>query len=494
VDDPGFGCAAAAGAVDEAATHPGHVETPVHAAPPSAETVRRTRGVCGTCLKDVPAAVVVRNGEVRLEKSCPEHGVTDQLLSRKPQYWAELDRFYFSVNKEEYPQRDFIVRMTERCNLACPICLAKANTEDTPDLDLTGLGEMLTQRRGVKIDLMAAKPTLRADLFDWIRSVKRSGNIAALHTNGIKLADEDFVRALAEAGVDEVFLQFDGLDDEANKTLRGRPLLKTRMATLANLRKHGIATRLIVVVARGVNEGQVVETFKFALQPENDHIREVFYLGLRELGSARHSGKFADQMLMPDELIDLLSAQEPRLRRDDIHAFNKVYFAMLSTFKVRKCLYVQHYLVARQPKGTYEPIADVLDLDALSKAADRYAARLPEHPTFARAGFVAALFRQGLNPEALRMATDLVKLEQLFAKGMNLKSVPQRFLLLGFITACDPANFDAEVAVNCGKGELSMDGGFTDSGAVANVRREARFTATARDPGAPATSSVRAGR
>ena len=90
--------------------------------------------------------------------------------------------------------------------------------------------------------------------------------------------------------------------------------------------------------------------------------------------------------------------------------------------------------------------------------------------------------------------TDLVKLEQLFAKGMNLKSVPQRFLLLGFITACDPANFDAEVAVNCGKGELSMDGGFTDSGAVANVRREARFTATARDPGAPATSSVRAGR
>jgi len=53
--------------------------------------------------------------------------------------------------------------------------------------------------------------------------------------------------------------------------------------------------------------------------------------------------------------------------------------------------------------------------------------------------------------------------------------VPPRFLLLGFITACDPHNFDAQVAVNCGKGELSVDGGFTESSAVANVDREARF-------------------
>jgi hypothetical protein len=102
--------------------------------------------------------------------------------------------------------------------------------------------------------------------------------------------------------------------------------------------------------------------------------------------------------------------------------------------------------------------------------------------------------REGLHPEALRMAGDLVKLEQLFEKGMNLTGVPERFLLLGFITACDPENFDADVAINCGKGELSSDGGYIESGAVANVRREARFDASARDPGAPATSSARSAR
>ena len=452
---------------------------------PPLMTLRRTRGVCPVCHADVRAEVVVRDGEVSLEKHCPEHGVDSQLLSRSPEYWAKLDRFYFKVNARPYPQRDFIVRMTERCNLACPICLAKANTEDTPDLDLSGLESLLSERRGVKIDLMAAEPTLRPDLEDWVRKVKATGNIAALHTNGLKLANPSYARKMKDAGVDAVFLQFDGMDDVANTALRGRPLLKARMAALANLREVGIATSLIVVIGRGLNEAQVSETFRMALMPEHDHIREVFFLGLRSLGSARHSGDFADQTLMPDELIGHLTEQEPRITRDDIERFNMVYFAMLSAFQVKKCLYVQHYLVARDGVGGYAPISEVLDLERLAAASERYAERFEEHPTMARMELGASLLRSGLRPAALKMAVDLVQLERLFANGMNLGLVPSRFLLLGFITACDPHNYDAAVAVNCGKGELSSDGGFTECSATANVAREARFDQSDRDPGRP---------
>ncbi|MFZ5477478.1 MAG: radical SAM protein [Myxococcota bacterium] len=452
---------------------------------PPGRVMRETRGVCPTCHQQVPAALVVRDGAALLEKTCPTHGRSSQLMSRRADYWAELDKFYFSVNEESYPQRDFIVRMTERCNLACPICLAKANTEDTPDFDLAGLGELLSERRGIKIDLMAAEPTLREDLEDWIRKVKATGNIAALHTNGLKLANMEYARKIKEAGVDEVFLQFDGMDDAANKALRGRPLLKARQAALANLRELGIATSLIVVVARELNEDQVGETFRFALKPENDHIREVFFLGLRLMGSARHAGTFGDQQIMPDELIDLLCAQEPKITRKDVHAFNMLYFTMLSAFKVKKCLYVQHYLVSREAGGGYRPASEIFDLAALQRAAVRYAARHKSHPALARAGLAASLVKQGIRPNVLRIAGDLLRLEQLFEKGMNLGQVPPRFLIIGFITACDPYNFDSQVAINCGKGEVSADGGFTESSAVANVRREARFEETARTPGKP---------
>ncbi len=461
---------------------------------PSGRVVRETRGICPACHDEVPAAVVVRDGAALLEKRCPTHGATTQLLSRHAEEWSELDRFYFSVNDEPYAQRDFIVRMTERCNLACPICLAKANTEDTPDLDLAGLEELLSERRGIKIDLMAAEPTLRPDLADWVRKVKASGNIAALHTNGLKLADEDYARSLAEAGVDEVFLQFDGLDDAANVALRGRPLLKARTAALANLKKLGIATSLIVVIAKDLNEDQVGATFRFALQPDNSHIREVFFLGLRSMGSARHTNALAGQQLMPDAIVDLLCDQVPGIRRHDVRDFNMIYFAMLSAFRVKKCLYVQHYLVARDDRGGFTPISDIVDLRRMSGAAVRYATRRKQHPALARAAFAGAVAREGLSPRALRMAGDLVRLEKLFATGMNLREVPPRLLLIGFITACDPDNYDAGVNVNCGKGELSADGGYTETSAAANVAREARFARTGRDPGPPATSSRRAER
>lgn len=468
------GCGASAGT-----TAPPHA----HKHDNAARLVRSTHGVCPTCHAEVPAAVVVRDGEVRLEKTCPTDGMSFQLLSRNPDYWADLDRFYFAVNDESWAQRDYIVRMTEKCNLACPICLAKANTEDTPDLDLGGLQELLTQRRGIKVDLMAAEPTLREDLEDIVRKVKAAGSIAALHTNGLKLADLDYARKIKAAGVDEVFLQFDGLDDTANKVLRGRPLAKARQQALQNMRTLDIATSLIVVVARNLNEPQVGDMLRLALKPENDHIREVFYLGLRLMGSAKKAGTFEDQQLMPDDTIGLLCDQEPRITREDVKHFNMLYFSMLSAFHVKKCLYVQHYLVSRDGQGGFDTAADIFDLEGLARAASKYAAMRKDHPALARFSLGMALAGQGLRPKARKHAKDFVQLERLFQRGMNLKEVPRKILLLGFITACDEHNFDAQVAINCGKGELSMDGGFTESSAVANIRREARFSETDRTPG-----------
>ena len=456
------------------------------------ELLRSTRGVCNTCLDPVPAEVVVSDGAAWLEKLCPEHGTSRQLLSRAPDYWREVDSYYFAVNSEDYPQRDYLLRLTERCNLDCPICLAKANTEDTDDLDLSNLEEMIQARRRVKVDFMAAEPTLREDLELWVRKVKAQGHIAALHSNGLRLADKSFCQRMKDCGFDEVFLQFDGFDPAANRWLRGRDgLLELRLKALENLRQVGLAANITVVVAHGLNEPQVGESLRFALQPENDHIREVFFLGLRILGSLRdglrQEGRSYEEMaVMPDETLDMASEQEPALRRDDIRIFNKLYFALLSVFKVKKCLYIQHYLILRDGKGGFVPFSDLADMQALDRAAERYARQLPRHPRLARARFLASLARHSMNPRMLPVFMDFMRLQLLLRTGMKLDEVSRRVVMLGFITACDPHNFDEQVAINCGKGELSTDGGFVDSGAQANVRREQRFDESDRRPGSRA--------
>lgn len=187
--------------------------------------IRTTESLCPECLQTIGASLIEREGAVYLQKRCPEHGEFELLVSRHPGYYRPLNDFYFSLFPNSLPQRDYIVHLTNKCELNCPICLADANSLDVQDLSLEALRVFLRKRRGCKVDLMGAEPTMRSDLPEIIRLVHRSGNIAALHTNGIRVAEYSYLESLKKAGVDEVHLQFDGFDDAVYERIRGRPLL-----------------------------------------------------------------------------------------------------------------------------------------------------------------------------------------------------------------------------------------------------------------------------
>ncbi|MBN2053483.1 radical SAM protein, partial [bacterium] len=206
----------------------------------SAVVVRETEALCAECIKVVPARTIEVSGAIYLEKNCPQHGTARVLLSRHPWYWRELDGFYLALMKKSRRQRDFIIRLTDRCNMECCICLASANERPVPDLPLDDLRRFLRGRHRHKIDLMGAEPTVRDDLEDVIRTVKASGNIASLHTNGIKLADFAYAERLKAAGLNEVHLQFDALDDDSYMRIRGMPMTALKRRVLDNLRRLNI--------------------------------------------------------------------------------------------------------------------------------------------------------------------------------------------------------------------------------------------------------------
>jgi hypothetical protein len=87
-----------------------------------------------------------------------------------------------------------------------------------------------------------------------------------------------------------------------------------------------------------------------------------------------------------------------------------------------------------------------------------------------------------LHPRALKMAAEFAALGMLMMFGFDLKRVRKRSILLGYITACDPLIYDAGIAENCGKGEISRDLGIQESGALANVLREHRWRGRGRKP------------
>lgn len=436
--------------------------------------LRKTIGLCSVCLRAAPAEVREEDGLIRLVKICPEHGETRALLSEHPADFREVHDFFFDVMDRPLPQRDFILRLTERCNLSCPICLAGGNQDILPDMTPAEIRRLARSFRGRKFDLMGCEPTVMKDLPEIIRILRRTRNITALHSNGIALADRDYLKTLRDAGLDEVHLQFDGFDESAYGVIRGRPLLETKLKAMENLSALGVPVDLVMTILSGVNEKEMLPVLDFGLKREN--VKEIFFLGCRILGRAAADGRFESAQLMPDQVIDLLDrATGGRIARANVRRFQKLYYTFLSVFGVRKCLYVQHYLVFRNARRGYITVDEVLDMPRLERALERFRKRRRKW----RKASVLLLALESmpvfLAPRSLRYAADLVAMNLMMALGFNLRRARSKGVMLGYITACDPLIYDAAVAGQCGKGEISHDLGFQEAGALANVMREHRW-------------------
>lgn len=430
--------------------------------------IRKTKSVCPECMLDLDSIVVERQGGVFLEKECPSCGRFSLFLSGHPRYYRQLSDFYFSLISGGHKQRDYIVHLTNKCQLNCPICLADANTLKLDDYPLEKLKNFLRGKRGYKFDLMGAEPTLRDDLREFIRAIRDSGNICALHTNGIKIADFEYLRGLKDSGLNEVHLQFDGFNDAVYEKIRGRRLLALKEDALVNLQRLDIATDLVATIVRGVNEDQMHKIVEFA--SGHKFVKEVFFLGCRYLGKAKELPM--ERCYMPDELIDIFTNQTGgRVSRDDIFKFQKLYFSLLSAFSIRKCFYIQHYMLVRNKKG-YLPVNSVFNLKSIQPLLEKYKRLKLKESVWALPYLIFSLFFKSIKSRRLWAIREAFCLGLPFIRGFDLGLLPGRSFLLGFISACDAYSFDYEVAKNCGKGAISSDLGIGDNGALDNVTRD----------------------
>jgi len=440
--------------------------------PLDVDLLRKTTSACPECIQPVDALVAQIDDCIYLVKACPRHGESRVLLSRDPAYFRDLHDFFFDVMPRTTPQRDFIIRLTERCNLDCPICLARANQRDANDYPLDKLLEFAKQHPGAKLDLMGCEPTVRDDLPDVIRALRRHKCIIAVHTNGIKFADRAYLKDLLDAGLGEVHFQFDGLDDRYYQDIRSRPLADNKLEGLRNLAWFDVATDLRATICRGYNEKEIPCILETTVT--NPCVKETLFLGCRPLGKAREQGH--DSSFMPEDLIDIVEEHtNGRISKHRVRQFQKLYFTFLSMFRVRKCFYIHHFLIVRDGEGGYLPIDEIIDLDSIERKLDAFRQRKKRFGRIADIACAIALISEFLKPKPMRLLRDFFMLKLLLAFGMNLTKAPRRAIILGFITACDPFIFDEAVAANCGKGEVCLDHGIQPAGARANVLRERDF-------------------
>ncbi|NQU76344.1 MAG: radical SAM protein, partial [Planctomycetes bacterium] len=158
--------------------------------------------------------------------------------------------------------------------MRCPICFANSGVAGyvyEPSFEQVVV--LLQQLRDLRptpataVQFSGGEPTLHPDFHRIISSAREMGfsNIQ-IATNGIRHAEPAFAARSVEAGLHTLYLQFDGVGDEAHRQTRATPgLWKKKLSCIENCRKVGLKICLVPTIVRGVNDNQVGQIIRFAL-------------------------------------------------------------------------------------------------------------------------------------------------------------------------------------------------------------------------------------
>ena len=265
------------------------------------DKIGETNTLCPVCMKTIKAEKIAEDDVVYIVKTCPEHG------SWKVKIWNGVEHYKYlyefaavpkTPEKFAVPQiKDCphdcglcnqhmqhsclnVVEVTNHCNLNCPICFATANGcgyDYHPDME-TIRGMFKTVVDYVKsprcIQLSGGEPTVRDDLPEIVRMAKEMGiEHVEVNTNAVRIAkDIEYLRALKEAGVDDIYLQ-----------TRGKSLFELKEQAIANCAEVGIGITLVVTVSPNINLDHVGEIIKYAATKvptvKGVHFQPISYFG-----------------------------------------------------------------------------------------------------------------------------------------------------------------------------------------------------------------------
>ncbi|WP_428074422.1 radical SAM protein [Candidatus Avelusimicrobium luingense] len=285
---------------------------------------QETQALCPICLKTIPAVKVQRGSDVWLEKTCPQHGTFKVQIAKDAERF--FDKTYDVEGKpfqavsafngncgpdcgwcEKHKQHicTGLIEITDACNLACPICYfgKKSARHISVEEFKSRLQTLLTVEQGhLDVLQISGGECLLHPQFGEILQTALQADIGRIliNTNGLNLLTDTAVFELIKQHKDrvEIYLQFDGFDDEVYKTLRGKSLLTQKQEILKQLNEAAIKICLAVTVYQG-NLKEIPAILKLAV--EMKHISGITFQRLTKVGSA--VGSVIPSVLQEDILL-----------------------------------------------------------------------------------------------------------------------------------------------------------------------------------------------
>jgi len=315
--------------------------------------IQKTYSLCPVCLKKIKAEIQEGSEKVIIKKECPEHGTF------KDVYWSDKS-VYERFSNYDYkgggllnphtetekgcpldcgicPQHEShtilgLIDVTNRCNLNCPICFANAAVSKyLYEPSYEEIKEMLRNLRDNRpvptpaIQYAGGEPTVRKDIVELVKLARDEGfTHIQIATNGVKLAMKpELARELREAGLNTVYLQFDGVTEEPYLESRGKNLLPIKLKAIENCRKAKLGIVLVPTLVKGINDQQVGDIIRFAIK-NIDIIRGVNFQPISFTGRTPANKVEEQRITIPDFQRLVEEQTDGQIKIDDFYPASSV--------------------------------------------------------------------------------------------------------------------------------------------------------------------------
>ncbi len=453
--------------------------------------LRETFSVCPVCLKKVKAQVAEKDGKVVILKECSEHGSFNDI------YWTRADIYHNAEKVKKPSSKPFqdncpygcgvndcanhlsttvmaVIDVTNECDLRCPICFANAAQPSDlykPTLEkIHNMLNFLKKQNPPPLAVMFAggEPTVREDIVEIVKMAHDLKFMILLATNGIRMSqDPELVRKLKKAGLNIVYLQFDGLTDSPYEKLRGAKLLPNKLRLVELCREHDIEIILVPTLQGGINDNEVGDMIRFAAE-NVDIIRGIVFQPMS------FTGRTAEYVSRKNRIDNSLLAQRIEeqtngmIREEDLFPVSVMVppLKVMNTFLAKAwppftptpyCGLWNWILVSKRGKHLFTPISRFLnfevfmsDLKALNRLIKRQ--KIGKIGIYLRLLFAAfrSLDWRKVQREAglFNAVKTLIKIHT-DPSYDSLGYIRRRLLLIGCMAFMDPYNFDVERAHHC---------------------------------------------
>jgi len=316
--------------------------------------IKKTKSLCPECLSIIDAEVYEDKDKIMIKKECKDHGVFNSTYWGSDEIYKKASESDFKGEGIENPQTSSddecplncgicgehesqtilgLIDVTNRCNLKCPVCFANAAvSKHLYEPSYEDIRQMLRNLRGNEpvpapaIQYAGGEPTVRKDIVELIKLAKEEGfTHTQIATNGLRLArNPELAGELKDAGLNTIYLQFDGITEEPYIKIRNKNLLSTKLKAIENCRKVDLGIVLVPTLVKGINDDQIGDIIKFAVD-NIDIIRGINFQPVSFAGRTPSNEVEEQRITIPDfeKLVEKQTSN--RIKVDDFHPASSVF-------------------------------------------------------------------------------------------------------------------------------------------------------------------------